>query len=385
MTPTDFLATYGLKSHPFPPAATGVAFAEEMWIPETWETQLRTIFDELSSGLGTRATAVVGTYGSGKTYLLHWMMEHWFKDKSILPFYIGNPGLAFYALADEVFRQLGRYEFSKAVWQALVDDGGRFMPQGSLFGSAFPNWLQSLSSGAIKEEAQRQLSEALLDRGLADEGEVSYRFAQIIVGTRDRPYYTFRDFVPRSSTSMVAERQEPRYFATLVRILQYAYGVSGVAFLLDEFEDVALGKRLPRRQLAEYFSTLRQLLDVANEEQFWLVLSITPEGWDSTYSQEPALLDRFGPKFDISILSNDDAIDLVQHRLATAREDETSSALWPFEDDAVSSIQPANRTTPRMLVKIFWLALAEASRAGIKPPISTTYVLNAERRLSDEV
>ena len=326
----------------------------------------------------------MGTYGSGKTYLLHWMMGNWFKDKSIQPFYIGNPGLAFYALADEVFRQLGRYEFSKAVWQALVDDRGTFMPQGSLFGSAFPNWLQSLSSGAIKEEAQRQLSDALLDRGLADEGEVSYRFAQIIVGTRDRPYYTFRDFVPRSSTSMVAERQEPRYFAALIRILQYAYGVSGVAFLLDEFEDVALGKRLPRRQLAEYFSTLRQLLEVANEEQFWLVLSITPEGWNSTISQEPALLDRFGPKFDISILSDDDAVDLVRHRLATAKEHETSNALWPFQEDAVISIQPANRTTPRMLVKIFWLALAEAGRNGIRPPIPTSYVLDAERRLSNE-
>ena len=50
MTPTDLLSSYGLKSHPFPPAATGVAFAEELWIPENWEMQLRTTFDELSSG-----------------------------------------------------------------------------------------------------------------------------------------------------------------------------------------------------------------------------------------------------------------------------------------------------------------------------------------------
>ena len=108
--------------------------------------------------------------------------------------------------------------------------------------------------------------------------KVSFRFAQIVVGTRDRPYFTFRDFVPRSSTSLVAENQETRYFKALIRILQFAYGWDGVAFLLDEFEDVALGKRLARRQSHEYTSTLRRLLDAADEERFWLALSITQEG-----------------------------------------------------------------------------------------------------------
>ena len=173
----------------------------------------------------------------------------------------------------------------------------------------------------------------------------------MIVGTRDRPYYTFRDFIPRSATSVVAEQQEPRYFATLIRILRFAYGIDGVAFLIDEFEDVALGKRLARRQLAEYFSTLRRLLDTADEEQFWLVLSITPEGWRQAHVREPALIERFGSRFDLKQLEDDEAVSLVTHRLADARLDQSIDGLWPFQDDAVAVIQPVNRSTPARLSK----------------------------------
>ena len=378
------LATYGLKFHPFPPAATGTAFADDLWIPESWRQNLDAFFDDLSTGSGSKAAAVVGTYGSGKTYVLHWMIENWFKANHIQPFYIANPGVQFYDLADEIFRQLGRYEFSKAVWQALEGAGAALQSQASLFGDSFQHWLNTLNSGAAKREAENQLADALQAEKLADEAEVSHRFAQIIVGTRDRPYYTFRDFIPRSSTSVVAERQEARYFTTLVRILRYSYGVDGIAFLLDEFEDVALGKRLARRQAAEYSSTIRHLLDTAHTEKFWLVVSITPEGWLQTDAQDPALLQRFSKKLDIESLNDEQADNLVKHRLEGARESRAGQGLWPFEEDAVAAIPPASRDTPRKLVRIFWLALASAMRDDIPPPIPTSYVLGAEGRMASE-
>ena len=212
MASPSVLEGYGFKFHPFPPAATGVAFAGDLWIPDTWSRQLLDVFDDLYNGSGPKATTLVGAYGSGKTYVLHWIAENWFAKNRIQPYYIGNPGLAFYGIADEVFRKLGRSEFSKAVWQALVNQGSIFVPQSTLFGSDFHHWLQSLSTGASKQTAQRDLSSALLEAGLADDEEVAFRYAQMIVGTRDRPYYTFRDFIPRSATSVVAEQQEPALF-----------------------------------------------------------------------------------------------------------------------------------------------------------------------------
>ena len=385
MTYDKVIETYGFKFHPFPPAATGVAMAGDMWIPNSWSERLAATYDDLLTGSGPKAAAVVGEYGSGKTYVLHWMMKNWFEDKQIQPYYIGNPGLAFYNVADEIFRQIGRYEFSKAVWQTLADDYDLLQPQVSMFDSGFDAWLRFLNTGAAKNDAVLRLAKALQETRLADEEEVAFRFAQMIVGTRDRPYYTFRDFLPRSATSFVAEQQEARYFTALIRIVQYAYGVHGVAFLLDEFEDVALGKRLARRQLSEYNSTLRGLLDTASEEQFWLVLSITPEGWQQTSDQEPALLDRFASRFNLLQLSDEEAVALIQHRLENARGDGPGGSLWPFEESAVTDIQPANRRVPRMLIRIFWLALSTAAQRNVTPPIPNSFVLDAAQRLSEKL
>ena len=155
-------------------------------------------------------------------------------------------------------------------------------------------------------------------------------------------------------------------------------------FLLDEFEDVALGKRLARRQMAEYSSTIRHLLDTADTEKFWLVVSITPEGWQQTDDQDPALLQRFSKKLDIQTLNDEDAINLVKHRLEGARESGSGQGMWPFKEDAVAAIPPASRDTPRKLIRIFWLALASAMRDQIPPPIPTRYVLEAEGRMATE-
>ena len=382
MDHANALTRYGLKFNPFPPAATGIAFAGDLWLPESWAQEIASVYATLSSGEGPKATTVVGAYGSGKTYVLHWMMENQFKPDRIQPYYIGNPGLAFYTLADELLRQIGRYEFSKAVWQALSSEHAMYSQQSSFVESPFHLWLESLNSQANKDNAQRRLATAMRDLELTDEEEVSFRFAQIIVGTRDRPYFTFRDFIPRSATSVVAENQEARYFKALIRILQFAYSLDGIAFLLDEFEDVALGKRLARRQSHEYTSTLRRLLDTADEEKFWLALSITREGLDQTRVLEPALLDRFGAEFEIKPLSDEEAYDLIFHRLLNAREDDHGGPLWPFSDGVLDALKPISRSNPRTLIKVFWRALAAAAQENVDPPIVAAYLVDAERSLS---
>ena len=385
MDQTETFARYGLKFNPFPPAATGTAFAKDLWIPSSWSTELESAYSALSGGEGPKATIVVGDYGSGKTYLLHWMMEQQFRPNRVQPYYIANPGLAFYTLADELLRQIGRYEFSKAVWQALSNEHGMFVNQSSYIDSPFQLWLESLRTQASKAEAHRRLATALQELKLTDEEEVSFRFAQIIIGTRDRPFFTFRDFVPRSSTSVVAENQETRYFKALIRILLFAFGWEGIAFLLDEFEDVALGKRLARRQSHEYTSTLRRLLDAADEERFWLALSITREGLKQTKVLEQALLDRFGDQFELKPLSDDDAFALVLHRLRSAREKDQDLTLWPFKDNVLNELKAVNRSSPRALIKILWRSLAVAAQNNIEPPIPKEYLVDAEASLTEGI
>ena len=378
------LKKLGLKFNPFPPAATGVAFAGEMWLPGTWSTEIEQSIEQLSTGGGAKATTIVGQYGAGKSYVLQWIMENEFRHRRIRPYFFDNPGVAFYDLANQLLRQVGRYELSKALWELLHRSEADTSPQAPLIDLTFPQWLENLGDRTARERGLKYLAQELQERGLTDEEETSFRFAQLVVNTRDRPYYEFRDFIPRSATSLVPEREEVRYFMALIRILRNIFEVDGIAFLIDEFEDVALGKRLAKRQSSEYTATLRRLLDTARDEDFWLALSITPEGLDRTRMLEPALMDRFGASFRIPLLSECDAYNLVLHRLKNARIDSDREDFWPFENDVVSVIKPTSISTPRKLIKVFWQSLALAIQRGDSPPISKSLVAEAEKLLTDE-
>lgn len=385
MSDNATMETFGLKFNPFPPAATGVAFSGEMWLPPNWSNEIRQRINELSTGGGTKALTIVGEYGAGKTYVLHWLMEKEFRtQRRILPFFFDNPGVAFYDLANQLLRQIGRYELSKALWELLYRSEADSSQPTPLIEITFPQWLGSLGERTKREQGLKFLAEALQEHRLTDEEEVSFRFAQLVVNTKDRPFYEFRDFIPRSTTSLVPEREEARYFIALIRILRRVFEVDGIAFLIDEFEDVALGKRLAKRQSSEYTATLRRLLDTARDEEFWLALSITPEGLDLTRKLEPALMDRFGTSYQIPLLSDCDAYDLVLHRLRSAGIESNREGLWPFENDVFSVIKRTSITTPRNLIKIFWLSLALAIQSGEKPPIPKSLVAEAQKLLTEE-
>ena len=382
MSDNAALEAFGLKFNPFPPAATGVAFSGDMWLPADWFSEIGQRINELSTGGGSKALTIVGEYGAGKTYVLHWLMEKEFRKRRILPFFFDNPGVAFYDLANQLLRQVGRYELSKTLWELLYNPQNDPSLQGRLIDLTFPEWLERLGDRTARKREVNFLAQEMRRSGLSDEEEVSYRFAQLITDTRDSPYYEFRNFIPRNANSLIAEKEEARYFLTLLRILRKIFEVDGIAFLIDEFEDIALGKRLAKRQISEYTATLRRLLDAASAEEFWLALSITPEGLEQTYMLEPALRDRLSASFQISSLSDSDAFDLVSNRLKSAWTEETYEGIWPFQEGVISVIKPVNRSTPRKLIKVLGKALALALD-GDGPPVTKLLVTKAEQLLSE--
>ena len=120
MSDSADLEAFGLNFNPFPPAATGIAFAGEMWLPDSWAQEIREQIRQLATGGGAKALTIVGEYGAGKTYVLHWLMAKEFRaQRRILPFFFDNPGVAFYDLANQLLRQVGRYDLSKALWELL--------------------------------------------------------------------------------------------------------------------------------------------------------------------------------------------------------------------------------------------------------------------------
>ena len=146
----------------------------------------------------------------------------------------------------------------------------------------------------------------------------------------------------------------------------------GIAFLIDEFEDVALGRRLNRKQTSEYIATIRRLLDTAQEENLWVILSMTPEGLDQTTRLDPALIEHFTQKYDIPPLSDQDALHIVIQRLRKARMVPRDD-LHPFPEETLSELRPTTKSSPRRLIKVLWhtLALAVEESEGVPIPLRT--------------
>jgi len=377
------LKRLGLSYNPFPPATAGVAFVEDIVLPKTWERDLKQHLESLAGSAGDKALAVVGGYGSGKTFILNWIAQKSLPGFRVQPYFFDNPGVAFYDLANHLMRRVGRYELSKALWEMFYKSGNRVNGQGRLIPFDFNEWLATLGDRSARSGAIEELTRSIRQSGLATDEEIANKFARVVVETRERPYYEYRDFVPRAPKSIVAEREEASYFRSLIRILQGILGVQGIAFLIDEFEDVAMARRLTKAQAAAYVSTMRRLLDTAREEDLWIILATTPEGLRQTIQLDQSLLERFTGKYEILPLSIEDAREIVVRRLKSARLVE-SDGLSPFPDDALCTLNETTRSSPRRLIKVLWHTVALAMQQNLEMQIPVELLLQAEAQLYPE-
>ena len=92
------ISRLGLKYNPFEPAASG-APVSDLWIPGRWKSKLDDFFEAMQHTEGPKAYAILGEYGSGKTYLLKYLERQYLPDFRIRPFFFDNPGVQFYDLA----------------------------------------------------------------------------------------------------------------------------------------------------------------------------------------------------------------------------------------------------------------------------------------------
>jgi hypothetical protein len=359
-----------------------VALLHDLWIPDRWRQGLEQRYHALSTGRGDKALAVVGAYGSGKTYVLQWMRKELFEKRRRMVFFFDNPGVAFYDLANQLLRQVGRYEMCKGLYELLAPKlVAHQMPR--LITLDFPEWLRLTKERGTRQEVIDKLSTLMRVESLTDDEEIAHRLARMLVETGDRPYFEYRDFVPGRAKALVAEREEARYFGTLIRLLRKVYDTTGVVFLIDEFEDVALQHRLNRKQAHDYLATLRRLLNLTMEEELWVVVSMTPEALEQTRSLEASLVQRFVQPFEIPPLNIDEASDLVERRLkpALAEEARGRGRLWPFAEDALADLEPTTFASPRRVVKVCWQAIAFAVQRQLDPPIPARVFQDAEQSL----
>ena len=327
-----------IESNPFEPSGSGAPLLQgAFWFPAKWQDEVRKKISELDSGKGRRAVAVIGQYGSGKSYVLRWLERVELPTRSILPYYFENPEVKFYDLANSLLRRVGRKHFSKLVFELASPHMEREYK--TLFLSGFDAFLERCSV-RVSNQVLTELTEAIKKADLADDEQIAHCLARIVADTGRKPYFEYRDFVTTKTGNYVAEKQEPKYFNAVLEVLRRGDNVERIAFLVDEFEQVSLQHKLSRKDAQDYFVTLKRLLEVMEQGDFWLILAMTPDAWDRTKSLDPAFCERCY-EFEVPALEKADAIALIKHRFGTKPP--------PFEANFIDALRPTTFGIPRAL------------------------------------
>lgn len=368
-----------LSFNPFEPSGSGApATDKEPWLPARWKRKLQTYFDQLDGGEGIKPLAVVGEYGSGKSYLLHWLDQHEFPRRRVQSYYFNDPGVQFYDLANQFLRRLGRKHFSKLVWELAQPHVNQ--KQLTLFTGTYEEFLGSFRK-KDRPKLEQQIQAALIAAKVTTDEEIASRLAQIVMDTPNKPYFEYRDFVPGTARSVVAEHQGANYFGALLRTLRLAAGVEKVAFLIDEFEEISLRRNITAAASQDYRVTLKRLIDLTKAGELWLVLSLTHDGETRTKQLDPAFWSRMF-EFKIEPLNDTEAGDLVRSRLAGARPEgiHPKHNLFPFDPDFLAKLRPDTRSIPRSIVKVCSASISHAASENRKS-ISVDEVLEVEKNL----
>ena len=371
-------------ANPFEPSASGAPIFGDIVLSDSLRARATTVLETHATGTGPKVVVVVGEYGIGKSCLLHWLYRRWFPDQQLRSFYFDNPEVQFYDLANRLLRHIGRKNFAKFIWELA----GSYVPgtlQRDLFRAGFEEYLVSTVRRRHNTDITQPLQQAILTANITTDEQIANCLARIVTGIAQKPYFSYQDFVPRSARSLVAAKEEPKYFAAILNTITRGTGANGVAFLIDEFEEIGLQKRLTRRAAHDYLATLKRLVNLAQSTavEFWVVLSMTPDAYATTKSLEPALLERVtGGKLEIPALTANDGLRLVKTRIDAVRSpavaQDSTNPYFPFPD--TMSLRPATYSNPRRLVKVCFRAIAHAT-----PDQEVPFTLDYLRRTEEDL
>ena len=380
---SNILKKLGLNSNPFEPSATGAPLLGRLSPPEELAEKTLDILNVHQTGQGVKAIVIVGEYGTGKTCLLQWLHSEVFPTRQIKSFYFDNPGVQFYDLANMLLRTIGRKDFAKFIWELA----GSHVPgshQTSLFEKGYEAYLSNSSRLGRQHDITSPVQEAIINADVTTDEQIAYCLARIVTEIAKKPYFEYRDFIPRQSGSMVPEGEEAPYFRSILKTILQGTSAKAIAFLIDEFEEIGLQKRLTRRAAHDYLATLKRLINLAQSEQvdFWIVFSMTPDAYEITKELEPSLIERISDQIlNIDLLTSSEALALMRSRIDAARSSETDESIgdiFPFPDDIV--FRPNTYSNPRRLVKTCFRAIAQANEE-VQLPFTEGYLHTIEDEL----
>ena len=377
MTMRDLPPHLNLEFNPFEPTGAGPPLGPPIAMPDSLKSCVRDLLDTNGSGAGVKAVFIVGEYGVGKTCLLQWLHHESLPKRRIKPFYFDNPSGQFYSLANALLRALGRKDFAKFIWELaepyLSPDGESIIRLG------YEHYLSS-TERSDDERVSNDLRQAILKAGVTDDEEIGSCLAKFVTSTKRLLFYDYRDFLPKRDGRLGSEGETAPYLGVILKAIMAGTGAEGIAFLIDEFAEIGLQKRLTRRAVIDYRATLKRLINLTHgdDADLWLFLSMTPDAYATTIELDPALAAQ--RKIDVGPLSPGDAAAIVKSRIDRARADGTGGPTSPFPFRDVLPFRPAIYSNPRRLVKTCSFAISKADR-NTPVPFHDSYLREVERRL----
>ena len=357
-----------LSGNPFIPSGSGLPDTKNLYVSDKLRDTTERFFNELSTGRGSKTFPLIGSYGSGKSAFMKGFLTDFFWKRKIKAFYIENPGVNFYDIANRVLQSVGRYEFSKALFEVSKP---YLHLQKTLVEMDYDTFLVSLKTKVERDSKISELQKVLREKvNLCANEAVAYSFAKMVIETKIKPYLDYRDFVSEGTNPSVPKDMEPQYFNALITAINKIYGTEGVAFLLDEFEDLTLGSRISERIKLEYLATFRRLIDQSEIQNLWIVLAMVPGIEEIINKLNPPLWQRFShhgkETLRLEELEQNEIEGVIKKWLDSMRTNgKYVGKLFPFSDE-IGTVFTMNSQfrNPRVIIKTCFNALAKASQSN---------------------
>ncbi len=206
---------FKMRFNPFEPSASGAPANRQIWLPKSWTDKMQAILSTAERGQGPKALAIRGEYGAGKTYLLKWLETTELPDRRIQAYYFDNPGVQFYDLANSLLRQIGRLNFAKLLWELLNPEVS--IRQKGFFDHDLFYWLGSAKGKSERNRLINELQRAIQKKEISGDEEIAHKLARLVIETKEKPFYEYRDFVVGHKDALVAEGEEAPYFNAILR------------------------------------------------------------------------------------------------------------------------------------------------------------------------
>lgn len=337
-----------------------------------------------------QSCVILGDYGAGKTQLLMYI-KAWLRmvadnpDYIARPYviYIDNPGVSLLEFIGSIIARIGEENLKKYLWKNILDaisnredykqtlnkflsgyqdmglDGVRsYNPYAEENRISYKKFLDTFVNQInfkdkrkrFDEEFQRILLE-ILNKSIQDQ-TVAYYFYEFI----SSDYGVNKTWEGLTNGSLKSlNRKEAKVIKYIVQLVK-EQGYSDFFILVDEFEDVTLG-RLTKAQIDNYIYNLRTLLD---EQREWtLFFSMNPLAFKKLRTVSPPLADRISSEMVwITPVNNLLGRVLIENYMNLCGV----QGIGPFTDDAIETLQDITEGNARRFLVYCFQLIEEAAR-----------------------